>query len=477
MDPLQRKLGAIFLAAVAVRMLFHYATGFTADDAFITFRYAQNIAAGLGYVYNPGQHVQGTTTPLFTLLLSVAALCRIEPPVAALFISLLSSGITAVIVYRFAVSLRFTHWAWLPVIAYTLWPRSIPADTCGMETALFTMLVTASFYFQHRRQDVYAIGMATLATVTRPEGALVLGLLVVYNWWHHREKSATYILVPAMILGPWLAFSLWYFGSPVPQSVVGKLALYGRLHVGSVWGDIVYLMGWHTVAGWLMTVMAGFGTWWLHKKQNGGLLEVLWILTMLAFLAGSRTVLFFWYIAPIYPVFLLLASASVPWVFDRIRPGDRLQRPLKAAVFVGIVAVLLVGCYSPLEFYRNHQRLLESVHKAIGMYLYRNADADDIVAAEDIGYMGYYSGSRILDRDGLVSPEAVPYNRQGEYGQLILDKRPDWVVGSTSSPISGFLLDSAFLSAYSIKARFSGGDQEYVVCAEKGRSRPADSLP
>src|SRR4030067_3215000 len=46
----------------------------TIDDAYITFRYARNLLAGNGFVFNPGERVLGTTTPLFTLVLSAAAL-------------------------------------------------------------------------------------------------------------------------------------------------------------------------------------------------------------------------------------------------------------------------------------------------------------------------------------------------------------------------------------------------------------------
>src|SRR5512141_1854778 len=42
----------------------------TIDDSFITFRYARNLLAGQGFVYNPGERVQGTTTPLYTLLMT-----------------------------------------------------------------------------------------------------------------------------------------------------------------------------------------------------------------------------------------------------------------------------------------------------------------------------------------------------------------------------------------------------------------------
>ncbi len=39
------------------------------DDAYITFRYARNMAEGKGLVYNPGERIQGSSTPLFLMLL------------------------------------------------------------------------------------------------------------------------------------------------------------------------------------------------------------------------------------------------------------------------------------------------------------------------------------------------------------------------------------------------------------------------
>ncbi|NTW09540.1 MAG: hypothetical protein HGA28_08240, partial [Anaerolineaceae bacterium] len=46
----------------------------TIDDAFITYRYVQNLLSWQGLVFNPGEQVLGTTTPLYALLLSVLAL-------------------------------------------------------------------------------------------------------------------------------------------------------------------------------------------------------------------------------------------------------------------------------------------------------------------------------------------------------------------------------------------------------------------
>ncbi|HET9481188.1 MAG TPA: hypothetical protein VFP98_05475, partial [Candidatus Polarisedimenticolia bacterium] len=67
---LERAFSAgILLAGIAVWTGFRAYTRITLEDALITFRYAANLAEGLGFVYNAGERVLGTTTPLFTLLL------------------------------------------------------------------------------------------------------------------------------------------------------------------------------------------------------------------------------------------------------------------------------------------------------------------------------------------------------------------------------------------------------------------------
>ncbi len=461
------RLGIAFAAPVIVRVIFHALTGFTADDAFITFRYAENIAAGLGYVYNEGQAVQGTTTPLFTLILALCSLARISLQSAALFVSILSSGLTGVVLLRFATSLRFTRWALLPVICYAFWPRSLAADTGGMETALFTLLVTSALYFQHKRLDMYALGMATLATVTRPEGVLLLGLLGVCNLYQHRERWLSYLTIPAAILGPWLLFAWYYFGSILPHSGTAKLALYSRFGTSSYWDTLVGLIGWHNPAGWLLTVLVVVGGHWLFKKQNSGRLELTWLVAMLAFYTFCGTRVFFWYIVPIFPVYLLFASAVAPRAADLLTLSPDRERFARSAVISLVVLILAADCYRPVTYHTDYQQDMTSVHREIGEYLRIHTAPNALVAAEDIGYIGFYSRRQILDRDGLVSPEAVPYNRSGDYLGVITDHRPDWVVTANDSPISGFTADSAFVEAYEKRQDFVSGMFKYAVFARR----------
>ncbi|MFQ5453413.1 MAG: hypothetical protein ACE5D6_04420 [Candidatus Zixiibacteriota bacterium] len=455
MNLIYRQSVVIFFVTVIIRLLFHYLTGFTADDAFITFRYAENIAFGNGFVYNIGEKVLGTSTPLFTMLLSCFVVFAVKPLYASLLISLVSSGLTAVVLYRLALSLRFTRLAYVPALFYILWPRSVPVDISGMETAFFTLLITAGFYYQQKQKYFYSIGLATLASLTRPEGAWLLFILIIHNGYKDKFNWRYYLAVPLLLLGPWLLFSQFYFGSVIPHSIIAKLVLYNQVGTMSYFNNFLYLMAWHQQQGWLLTVAAVGGAYWLNKKQNYGWLELIWLTGMILFFTFSKTHLFSWYIVPIYPLYILFGSALMVWLFETIQSLKTNKSILLPVITVLMTGLLLAGLYPQMNYYRTFQNYLNSVNKEIGFYLYKKANSEkDIIAAEDIGYIGYYSRIHILDRDGLVSPEAVPYNRTGRYLNLILDYKPQWVGASRGSPISGFIDDSLFFKSYQLEKEF-----------------------
>ncbi len=444
----------IFAAAVAVRALFHYLTGFTADDALITFRYAENLIEGNGFVYNAGDRVLGTTTPLFTFVISIFLLLKMTPINAALLVSLICSGLTAVVIYRMAQVLRFTHFSILPTLIYILWPRSIVADTCGLETSFFSLLIISAWYFQHRRLWFYSVGLATLACVTRPEGFLLLGIILIHNCLQDRKNILAYLIVPAIIVTPWLVYSYFYFGTIIPSSITGKLALYSYLGSDSPLEKLNYLLGLHNPLGWLMATAAIIGGWRLYQKQNFGRLEIIWLAFMIFFYTFSRTELFFWYVVPIYPLFIIFTSAAIPFLWHKIARWLENSRLNRLALAVVISSGLIYMCYSQVVYYKDYARYLNDVHKAIGLYLGENARPSDIVSAKYIGYTGYYSKLKVQDRDGMVNPSAADYNRRGDYLGLVLDHRPEWVVAAPNRETEEFADNPEFLLQYELVKSF-----------------------
>lgn len=463
MFSLNARLGIIFFTALLARIVYFHFTGFVNDDAFITFRYAENLAHGLGFVYNAGQPVLGTSSPLFTLILACLAIVGFKIPSAALAISLIASGLTAAVIYRFAWHLRFTLFAWLPTIAYILWPRSLTADTAGMETALFTLLVTAAFYYEAKQLRFYSLGVATLSALTRPEGYLVLGILLLINLYREPRFWKQQLSVVGLLLLPWLIFATIYFGSPIPNTVLAKAQLLDKLGHFSIWETVRYFMAWHSPFGWLMTLMAIPGGYWLNKKQNFGWPAIIFLVGLIGFYAFTSARMFFWYVTPIYPLYFIFALASLCWVADRfgwVKQHRELVRNL------GLIALIILFCYAwitPVDYYA---RLQESQLKAqyeVGTYLSAKASADALVAAEDIGYIGFYSGKRILDRDGLVSPEVIPYNRTRNYLGLITDFQPDWVVTLRGSRLSGFYNQQEFTKQYRLATSYESERVSYDI--------------
>src|SRR5215831_17336610 len=91
---------AIAALAVVIRIAVLRATHCTIEDAYITLRYADNLAAGRGFVYNPGEHVLGTTTPLFTLLLALAAGLHLNAALIGKALNILADGGTCYLLAR-----------------------------------------------------------------------------------------------------------------------------------------------------------------------------------------------------------------------------------------------------------------------------------------------------------------------------------------------------------------------------------------
>ena len=365
--------------------------------------------------------------------------------------------------------MRFTILAWLPALGYILWPRSLPVDTSGMETALFTFLTTAAFYYQHKREDIYALALGTLAAVTRPEGFAVAIMLIVWNGYLHPERIKRYLAVAGFLILPWLVFATIYFGSPIPNSIMAKTALYDKLGEFTSWDTFVYFMGWHRPFGWIMSAMALVGGYWLNKKQNHGWLEIIWLGGLVLFYSLGKARMFFWYAGPLYPLYFLFATASICLLVERV-DWFRARRTMSSLLFGGLMSVVLMyGCFKPINYFSGLQKAQLAAHYEVGIYLSTIVEPDEVVAAEDIGYMGFYSKRLILDRDGLVSPEVIPYNVRGDYFGLIKDKQPAWVVALVSSPTSQFISSESFLADYQ---RMRSFDSDKFVYDVFRRTRP-----
>ena len=206
------------LLAIALRLI---PGARTVDDAFITFRYAQNLLAGNGLVYNPGEWVLGTTTPLYAVLIaaigSITGGIQAPYPEIAIVISAIADAMSCLIIIRLSTNLGYRRAGIAAALIWAAAPMSVTFAIGGMETSLFILLMLGTFYMHSNNQPVLAALIGSLSLLTRPDALLFLlplGLDRVYRIFRSRKRQlqlveVTSFRIPTVI---WSGISWTYYG-------------------------------------------------------------------------------------------------------------------------------------------------------------------------------------------------------------------------------------------------------------------------
>ncbi len=432
----------------------------TIDDAYITFRYARNVAAGVGFVYNPNQHVLGTTTPLWTLLLAVGDHLGLGSlPKIALAVGATADGVTTFLLFWLARRLDLpTTWAGLVSLLFAGSAASIAFTTGGMETPLFIMWVISAVLADVDDRPTLAGTASALATLTRPEGILVTALIIGRRLLTDQRKPWRIALINLALLAPWIAFAFMYFGSPIPQSMDAKAVVYSSSDplANAKWllvqlglpglsvSETVVLPTAYDVGLFLGRIVLVVGIAALPRlvrfvRRRPETLPAVAFAPALALayaIAGFRNVmLFHWYLVPLVPFYLLGFTAFL-----------RLLTRHRAWLFRAGSAILLMSWMAlGLNLWRNPSQspfrplgtvlVREDAYIAAAQFLAPQLKPGDVVALPEIGAFGYHTSVNVLDTVGLVSPIAtryypLPLQYQGHAlpADLVRDARPNYIV-------------------------------------------------
>lgn len=498
----------LFILGVAARLV---PGPRTIDDAFITFRYARNLVAGLGFVYNPGEHVLGTTTPLYTLLL--AGLARLlnsdDYPYLALTLNATLEGLSVVLLYHLGQSLSGSRLFGAALgLLWAVAPMGVTFAIGGMETALVTFLLIATFYAYIANRSRLSALLGGLATLTRPDALLAPALVLLdttlrrltddeYTSLTFRPSSVVRRLLQRApwaeaalflaVITPWLAFATWTFGSPLAQSIAAKSVAY-------------HLPREAALVSWLQTLSVPF---FEHEAIPGYPALIGFIVYLTLYLIGARELvrrcprslplflypaiyvsayvmanplIFRWYWAPPLPFYFLGILAGVRALLrDLPAPFQRAAAP----AFAVIAALFLTWSLHGWALHPDHgpdrpaPRMafirLELLYSHVAEALKTQMQAQGLpphgqtIAAGDIGVLGYATDARILDTLGLVSPEAsryYPLPAEAYVGNfavapaLIAAARPDVVVILEAYGRKTLLADPAFQAHYRLVQRW-----------------------
>ncbi|MEL6181551.1 MAG: hypothetical protein AAFS10_21515, partial [Myxococcota bacterium] len=219
---------------------------FINDDAFISFRYADNLVQHGELTYNVGERVEGYTNFLWTLIIAGVLALGGDPVVWSKILGVLCSIATLTLLVLFThrglgalddrVSERSPLWACLAPMLLAINPAFACWSEGGLETALFTLWITAAllrYTIERSHEDAFpwSGALLALAAMTRPEGVLVWGLLGLHRLgWQALVERTTLPQRDAWIWGalfvgiylPYWLWRTWYYGYPLPNTYYAK---------------------------------------------------------------------------------------------------------------------------------------------------------------------------------------------------------------------------------------------------------------
>jgi hypothetical protein len=412
------------------------AAGFPLDDSWIHLHFARNLAEGAGFAYNPGQPVSGSTAPFWTLLLAAGVLIGGASPVVAKALGVAAAVGAALVVRRAALAFEAPPATALVGAIVLLWTGAFAwGSLSGMEVTVAALLVALALLGLARDATWMTAVAAALAALARPEAILLVPLLAVARPLSAR-RALVFAVVALALLAPFAAFSYATVGRPLPATAVAKVE-----------GGLL---------GWLAGIREPSIVTWVTRPRDFGLEWLRWLFQthVLLPLAVPGAALAWWrcgrplgvaalaliahplgmallapyrgpafqegrYSTHLLPIAVVVLAAAVGKAF---RPS---ALSLGAALVAGVVALAPAA-----ERYAWGVQNINAMQVHLGRWLDAHTPKTATLAVNDIGAIAFFSRRPIIDLMGLVTPEILPYRREGEAGVIryVAQRCPDYVV-------------------------------------------------
>lgn len=330
---------------------------------------------------------------------------------------------------------------------------------------------------------------AGLAGLVRPEFMLMVPLALPFLLWfeyfraggmegkpgRHRARPHAPILAAVsgwlLVVGPWLVFAWSSFGRLFPETAAAKSVGFslmpqvwfpylfrsvGMLAVtqGLLWVGVILLIililrrhqGLENSRGYLApedssetggkTSTRGVGPWSVWGPVAIVGIAVTWAAVLLGGLALRQVWVVSRYVSPLGPVLLLAISVVVEWLMQGAAVTVSIRKTGRVIILVAVLGTLIFNGWmfaaKVLPHARDFPAGLRDCYFELAHWLRDNTPEDAMVAALDIGAIGYGSDRTVLDLMGLVSPEILELGQEMGFEELVVSG--DWLAAGSRAP-------------------------------------------
>ena len=342
-----------FLLPIVMRIILGF---WPCDDAFITYRYAHNLATHGQFTFNLGTNVFGCTTLGYGLMLSGLSVLGFSITAASWVLILLGDIASTLMLTHLALSeFEKPEAAIGALLVWLVHPVVALNGSSGMETSIFlAALLGFVLACQKQRMDM-ALVIVALTVWIRIDG-IVIGLVWLWVWLRSsgRRLPLTGLLGAVVILSAYAVFCWLIFGSLFPQSVIAKMEtgharLSGNIQVGisyiAAMGGMIKVWYWYLSAhillfpGLLVSI-----TRFRKISVVSQILIIAGVLHAFPFVVAGRTysMLFPWYYVPFLTLTLIPSVQGLDYLYGFLR--ERAHRSTLMMLFfvLGISAIILL---------------------------------------------------------------------------------------------------------------------------------------
>ncbi len=439
------------------------------DDMMVSMRYGRNLAEGHGLVWNAGgEHVEGYTNFLWTLVMAGVHLLPIGDADTAVAVKAISLGL---VIASLWLSLRLLrsfapHSRLAPalvVVATVTCVDVVHWAAWGFETSLLTFLelVFLVCLLEGRRERVMWVALALIPLVRSDALALFAanaGAALLLS--PDRRRTLAWLGLALLPFAAHLGFRRAYYDDWLPNTYYLKLHL-----LDDRYGRGARYAGGFLIEYGAVVILAGLGTVARARRGDQRAIAVALVVAgslAYALLTGGDSFDEYRFMAHAMPLLFVLAAVGVV----TLRAG----RPAVALAALVFAITAIAPWRSPSVLANPSNNGDPSEQIATAVLIKRNARPDSRVAVIAAGIVPYFTRLEAVDLLGkndrhIARLRPIPDAELG-HGKIdpahSLATRPDLVVGYRNigyvlslppdlrarNPVERFLVSPAFVRAY-----------------------------
>lgn len=376
-------------------------SGFTIDDALITFRYGQNFVLHGCWDYNPSciTKTNALTNFSYGILSIVPQLININ---SILFFKIFSTILMIIYIIYFYINFKSSFY----FLVFFLWfPHIILITYSGLETFLFILLQAIFLINMYKKNYTYCSYTLSLLVLTRPESFVFLGLYLLYLII--KKEFKPHLLIPIIIAILYFIFNLFNFNDFLPSSFYFKsfFSEYDFIRAMLVFGIFMLPLFYIIYKN-------------VNEKYFPLFVTIAYSIIIFKYAFSTQDAnnsyrMYYQLLIPLYIISIITTSNSRKFFINS-----------KIFSFI-IFSFFLIGTHlKPSTYFglKNKSQITVK-EKKIGEYFY--SKGTPLIVSSQAGAIPFFSKSNSLDNNGLANIKIL---KKGFDLELIKKKKIDYIV-------------------------------------------------